>query len=370
MKETIDALESLQARIKEAIALIDLDTLKSELQSLEQEMLAPHFWDDSEKARDVTTKAAHIKEQIDTWEQLYTDCSDTLALAREDSADSEVNLRAEIDEHTSALTKQYEQLELQLFMRDRYDQNSAIVSIHAGAGGDDAQDWAEMLLRMYTRYAEKHDYPVTILEQTKGTVAGIKSTTLRVAGRYAFGQLKAEHGVHRLVRLSPFNSDNARHTSFALVEILPELSDVEEIEIDPKELRIDTFTSSGKGGQSVNTTYSAVRVVHEPTGITVQCQNERSQLQNKETALKILKAKLQQQLIEQRVATVKDLKGEHREAAWGNQIRSYVLHPYKQVKDLRTEYESTNPDGVLDGDLDIFIEKYLRFLYSKQQEEK
>lgn len=237
-----------------------------------------------------------------------------------------------------------------------------LLAIHAGAGGTDAQDWAEMLRRMYVRYGEQQGWQVEVVDESRGGEAGIKSSLLKITGRYAYGYLKCEAGVHRLVRISPFDAEKMRHTSFALVEVLPELPDVAEVELDPKDLRIDTFLSSGHGGQSVNTTYSAVRIVHIPTGITVTCQNERSQTQNKETALKYLRGKLWQLEWGKQQAEKQKLRGEFKSAEWGNQARSYVIHPYKLVKDHRTEFESTNPDKVLNGDLAPFIEARLKQL--------
>ena len=365
MKETIEKLVQLEEKIKTALLAVDLPSKQNKLQELEILMQEPEFWQDQQNAKKISQQAAYYKTQINKWQDLQKSVADTLDLAREDAEDLEVNLRQEIDSQVKVLEKNYFDLERELLLAGKHDSQSAIISIYAGAGGDDAQDWAEMLSRMYLRYAEKQEWQTEILDASRGGEAGIKSMTIMVTGAYAYGFLKSEKGVHRLVRLSPFDSDKARHTSFALVEILPDIDDVEEVQIDEKDLRIDTFMSSGKGGQSVNTTYSAVRVVHIPTGITVSCQNERSQQQNKLTALKIVKAKLQLLKEEQHAAEIKDLKGEHKEAAWGNQIRSYVLHPYKMVKDLRTEYEESDPTSVLDGNLLGFVDSYLHWQVKK-----
>jgi peptide chain release factor 2 len=246
-------------------------------------------------------------------------------------------------------------------MAGEYAENGAILAVHAGAGGTESQDWAEMLLRMFMRWAEDHKYEVTLVDRSEGEEAGIKSATINVSGPYAYGRLRGERGVHRLVRLSPYDAAHRRHTSFALVEVLPEIEEEDaQIEVNPDELRVDTFRSTGAGGQHVNKTDSAVRITHLPTGIVVTCQNERSQLQNREVAMRILKSRLLERRLEEREAEQARLKGEHVEAGWGNQIRSYVLHPYNMVKDLRTGYETSNTSAVLDGDLDAFIEAYLR----------
>jgi len=365
MKETIEKLKQLEQKITTALRAVDLAGKAQKLHALEMLMQAPEFWQDQQKAKTVSQEAAHLSQQIAQWQDITKMVSDTLALAKEDAEDLDVNLRKEIDLQTQNLEKKYYDLERELLLSGQYDSRSAILSIYAGAGGDDAQDWAEMLSRMYLRYAEKQTWQATILDASRGTETGIKSMTILVTGSYVYGFLKSEKGVHRLVRLSPYDADKARHTSFALVEVLPDLDEVEEVQIDEKDLRLDTFMSSGKGGQSVNTTYSAVRIVHLPTGIAVSCQNERSQLQNKATAMKILKAKLQILKDEQQAAEIKDLKGEHKEAAWGNQIRSYVLHPYKMVKDMRTEYEESDPESVLDGNLLGFVDSYLHWHVKK-----
>lgn len=268
----------------------------------------------------------------------------------------------EIEIKIIELEKEIEKLEFKILLGGEYDRNDAIMAIHSGAGGVDAQDWAEMLLRMYLRFAEKNNFKTKIIDEARGQEAGIKSVTVEISGPYAFGYLKSEAGVHRLVRLSPFNSDNLRQTSFALVEILPVIEEMAEVKIDPQDLRVDVYRSSGAGGQSVNTTDSAVRITHLPTGIVATCQNERSQLQNKEQAMKILRAKLHQKYLEEQEKEKQKLRGEYTSAEWGSQIRSYVVHPYKMVKDHRTKYETANAESVLDGNLMEFMEAYLKSL--------
>lgn len=289
-----------------------------------------------------------------------------MVLAELAAEEEDESVLEEIESGISSLTREVEKLELQLLLSGEYDKNGAILSIHPGAGGTESQDWAEMLLRMYTRYAEQAGYRVELLDLLPGDEAGIKSATLEVAGDYAYGYLGAERGVHRLVRISPFDANARRHTSFASVDVMPAINDEGEIEIDPSDLRIDTYRSGGAGGQHVNKTESAVRITHVPTGIVVQCQNERSQQSNRLTAMKILRAKLAARKQEEQREKLGELRGDVQEIAWGSQIRSYVFHPYNMVKDHRTGVETGNIAAVMDGDLTQFIEAYLRWRASRR----
>ncbi|HBH17104.1 MAG: Peptide chain release factor 2 [Parcubacteria group bacterium GW2011_GWD2_43_10] len=330
-------------------------------------MQEPDFWADQQQARATTTKHDSLKQELDDFLSLEKETGEALELASTDQGDQSVSLRQELEQVYSDLSNRLTALEFKKLLGGEYDEANCLLAVHAGAGGTDAQDWAEMLRRMYLRFCENKDWRVEVLDESRGQEAGIKSSLLKITGRYANGYLKTEAGVHRLVRISPFDAEKMRHTSFALVEVLPELPEVVQVDIDPKDLRIDTFMSGGHGGQSVNTTYSAVRIVHIPTGITVTCQNERSQMQNKEQAMKYLRAKLWQLEWGKQQEKKKELRGEYREAAWGNQARSYVLQPYKQVKDHRTDYEETNPSAVLDGKLDGFIAARLKQLAQAKQ---
>jgi peptide chain release factor 2 len=338
----------------------DLDRVKNEVKTIEYAMQEPDFWSEPNSARQRSQQRDDMQKELKLWEDISSHVEEVLAMAKEAEAEGEVSLKEDLGKRFIILQKEFDQLEFYILFSEKYDQRNAIVAIHAGTGGVDAQDWAAILLRMYLRFAERKGWVVKVVDESVGAEAGIKSVTFEVIGRYAYGYLKAEAGVHRLVRISPFDAEKMRHTSFALVEVLPELEEIEEVKIDDKDLRIDTFMSSGHGGQSVNTTYSAVRIVHLPTGITVSCQNERSQLQNKATAMKILKSKLHRIFMEERQEEKQKLRGAYQEAAWGNQARSYVMQPYKMVKDHRTKYEVSDVDNVLDGELDGFIEAYLR----------
>lgn len=297
-----------------------------------------------------------LEEEISGWDALQKRLQDTLELASlEDDS-----FRGELESEAQAIQKELEEREFKAMFSGEYDPGNALLAIHAGAGGNDAQDWAEMLQRMYLRWIESHAFEAKILHFTPGEEAGLKSATISVDGPYAYGYLRAEKGVHRLVRISPFDSNNRRHTSFALIEVLPQVEDNASLEINPNDLRIDTFRAAGAGGQSVQKNDTAVRITHEPTGVTAQCQNERSQTRNKEIAMSVLRARLMAIKREKQKEKLDELRGEYQKAEWGSQIRSYVLHPYQMVKDHRTNHEDGNTEAVLDGDLDEFMEAFLR----------
>jgi peptide chain release factor 2 len=341
--------------IVDAMRRLEIERLQRELADLTKQSQAVDFWNDATAAQDIMKRLSKLQERTAPWQELQQSVRDIQELVTLNDA----TLHDDLARQLQAAETRYTALKEQLKYSGPYDDFDAIVSIHAGAGGTDAQDWAQMLLRMYSRWAEAHKYSIKMIDESPGEEAGIKSVTLELSGNFAYGRLKGEHGVHRLVRLSPFNSDNLRQTSFAKVEVMPKIDQPDAIQIDDKDLKIDVYRSGGHGGQSVNTTDSAVRVTHMPTGIVVAIQNERSQLQNKETAMTILRSRLAQLQLEQHQENLRELKGPNEQAAWGNQIRSYVLHPYKQVKDLRTRYESSDPDVVLNGNLDPFIDTYL-----------
>jgi peptide chain release factor 2 len=303
-------------------------------------------------------RLADAREQVDVWRGAETKARDTLELLRLAESEGDDALAAAVAADVEKLLAEMDTLELTLALSGEYDRRNAILAIHAGAGGTDSQDWTEMLLRMYLRWAEKRDYRTAMLDMTPGEEAGVKSVTIEITGRNAYGYLRAERGVHRLVRLSPYDAAHARHTSFALVEVLPEVESASEVNLDPDDLRIDVFRASSKGGQNVQKNATAVRITHIPSGLTVSCQNERSQHRNKESALKVLEARLLERELVQRAEEKARLKGDHVSAAWGNQIRSYVLHPYKMVKDHRTGYETSDAEAVLDGELEPLLSAY------------
>ncbi len=324
------------------------------------------FWKNGEKAAAASKRAGALRLELSEWDALERDVKDLLELAELALKEKDEEMAKETEIAYAEALKRFEKLEFFVLLSGKYDSSNAILAIHAGTGGTEAQDWAEMLLRMYMRYAERRGLRSRIVDEHRGSEAGMKSVTVSIEGPYAYGYMKSEHGVHRLVRISPFDAEKMRHTSFALAEVLPEVPEDDELKIDPKDLRIDTYLSSGHGGQGVQTTYSAVRIVHIPTGLTVTCQNERSQSQNKETAMKELRSRLALIREKERAAERQELRGEYHEAEWGNQIRSYVLHPYKLVKDHRTEYETSDTAGVLDGKLEPFAEAFLKWSKAKR----
>lgn len=323
-------------------------------------MSDPAFWTDQGQAKTVAKQATALKVGVEKWEKLETDIKDLAGLTEMAQKETDKALERDLNAKFGLLEATFEDIRLTTFLSGKYDQNSAILSIHAGAGGVDAQDWTEMLLRMYLRWAEKKGFKTTIIDESRGGEAGIKSVVFEVIGDYAYGYLKGEAGVHRLVRQSPFNSSQTRETSFSLLEVLPVIQQ-NEFKLNLEEIEFEAKTSRGHGGQSVNTTYSAIRATHKPTGITVTIQNERSQTQNKDQAIKIITAKVAALEEERQRNERLQLRGEYHSAEWGNQIRSYVLHPYKMVKDHRTDYETSDAAGVLEGNLDEFIKSYLEF---------
>ncbi|HET7026817.1 MAG TPA: peptide chain release factor 2 [Candidatus Limnocylindrales bacterium] len=334
----------------------DLASKEATLATLDVRAQDPGLWDDPRTAQRILRQADSLRTEIDLWRDLESRARSVAELTDLLVADSDPDLEAELERDVAGLRTEFERERTALLFSGDYDERGALLSISAGAGGTEATDWAEMLLRMYLRWAERHRFGSEIVDRTEGEEAGIKSATIAVDGRRAYGWLRAERGVHRLVRISPFDSQNRRQTTFALVEVLPEVEDDDaEVELNWDEIRVDTFRSQGAGGQHVNKTDSAVRLTHMPSGIVAQSQNERSQTQNKETAVKVLKARLLERRLEEKEAELRKLKGEHVSAGWGNQIRSYVLHPYQMVKDLRTGVETSNTGGVLDGDLDTFM---------------
>ncbi len=354
MHDLAESAAQLRQEVAAAAERLHLNDLAAQKEAVDQQVSAPDFWNDPQVAQEAMKRQAKLEKRIAPWQDLISVLDDTAELIALDDASMHDDLAKQLEQ----ATEQFVTLKDELKLAGPYDDYDAIVSIYAGAGGTDAQDWAQMLLRMYVRWAEKAGLDVSTIDETPGDEAGIKSATIEISGAFAYGKLKGEHGVHRLVRLSPFNAES-RETSFAKVDVLPKVDRPDALEIDDKDLRVDVYRSGGHGGQSVNTTDSAVRVTHLPTGITVAIQNERSQLQNKDTAMTILRSRLIQLQMEQHKEHLEELKGPNQSAEWGNQIRSYVLHPYKQVKDLRTRYETSDIDGVLDGSLDNLIEAYL-----------
>jgi peptide chain release factor 2 len=333
---------------------------EARIRELEEQMAAPNFWDDQKEAQMVISEANAMKDLVGAFHQLeerFENLELTYELVKEEPDE---DLQQELVAEAKKLTKDFSEFELQLLLNEPYDKNNAILELHPGAGGTESQDWGSMLLRMYTRWAEKKGFKVETLDYLPGEEAGIKSVTLLIKGHNAYGYLKAEKGVHRLVRISPFDASGRRHTSFVSCEVMPEFNDDIEIEIRSEDIKVDTYRSSGAGGQHVNTTDSAVRITHIPTGLVVTCQSERSQIKNREKAMNMLKAKLYQKKLEEQQAELAEIRGEQKEIGWGSQIRSYVFHPYSLVKDHRTNTEVGNVQAVMDGEIDVFIDAYLR----------
>lgn len=360
MEELVAALQDLKARAESVLPSLNLEQKKQKLGELEDQSSQADFWNDRRKAEATMKKITELQDEIAYWSQILSEIDSNQKFLAELQVQNDDGMLSDIKNDINRMSEEFRVRELTALFFGKYDEENAIVGIHAGAGGVDAQDWASMLLRMYLRFFERMNFDVKIISQSQGEEAGIKSATLEVRGSHAFGYLQSENGVHRLVRLSPFNANNLRQTSFALVEVIPLLENIKEITIDPKEIRIDTFRASGAGGQHINKTDSAVRLTHLPTKLTVEVQSERSQAQNKERAFAIMQSKLHALYEQQQEAEKRAVRGEAKSAEWGNQIRSYVLHPYKLVKDHRTSHEEHNAEKVLDGDIFPFVEAFLK----------
>ncbi|MBH62985.1 MAG: peptide chain release factor 2 [Alphaproteobacteria bacterium] len=359
MRTLLGDAEELNSRVEEIVRRLDLSELQRSVDSLEKEATEPGFWDNSDNAQARMRKLAAVRSELKTWTDLSSNVASTVELFALAVEEGDESLGEQLATDLAKFSKSVESLEFELQLSGEYDSRSAILYVKQGAGGVDAQDWAEILVRMYTRWAERRGFHAEVLDQTPGDEAGIKSATIKIDGKYAYGYLRSERGVHRLVRLSPFDADHRRHTSFALVEVLPEADETEQVKINPDDLRVDVFRASGNGGQNVQKNSTAIRVTHLPTNIVVAVQNERSQAQNREVAMRILLSRLvdldMQQKAEERAA----LKGEHVSAEFGRQVRSYVQHPYQMVKDHRTDFQTGDAQAVLDGDLDDILKSYL-----------
>lgn len=323
-------------------------------------MSDPEFWNDPDKAKEISQEATHLKDTVEGYKALVTEIEDTRLMLDMAIEEEDESMESEISELIKGIEEEVERREILLLLSGEYDANNAILTFHAGAGGTEAQDWASMLIRMYLRWAEQHGYSISMMDEQPGDEAGIKSATFLIKGENAFGYLKSEKGVHRLVRISPFDANARRHTSFAAVDVMPEIDDTVDIHLDMKDVRVDTYRASGAGGQHINKTDSAIRMTHIPTGIVVQCQSERSQIQNRDQALKLLRAKLFELELEKQAELKEKIGGTYQAIEWGSQIRSYVFHPYNLVKDHRTGVETGNVQAVMDGNIDQFIEGYLK----------
>ena len=361
MRDFSDDLNALARRVTEARAYLHVDEARVKLTELEAEAGKPDLWDDPDRARKLTTEMARLREDIELVEGLEERLSDTQTLHQLGREEGDDSVEKEVEAEIAALRDELDRLELRALFTGEHDERDAICEVHSGAGGTDAQDWTDMLMRMFTRWGERRGFDVELVETQPGTEAGLTSATFTVKGRYAYGMLSGERGVHRLIRISPFDANARRQTAFASLDCVPALEEEEVPEIDPTDLRIDTYRSSGAGGQHVNVTDSAVRITHLPTGVVVSCQNERSQTQNKAHAMQILAARLAERQRQERTEELAQISGDKREVAFGSQIRSYTLAPYRLVKDERTRHETGNVDAVLDGDLDPFIEAWLQW---------
>jgi peptide chain release factor 2 len=352
-------LKDLAGKLTQVESVMDLDDLRAQVAALEEEASSPNLWDDPESAQKVTSQLSHKQSELRRVSELRSRLDDLGVLYELAEAEGDAASLAEVEAEFTQLSKDIDVLEVRTLLAGEYDDRNAVVSIRSEAGGVDAADWAEMLMRMYLRWAERHGYPADVYDISYAEEAGIRSATFKITASYAYGTLSVEQGTHRLVRISPFDNQSRRQTSFAHVEVLPEVEEVDHVDIPEKDIRVDVYRSSGPGGQSVNTTDSAVRLTHIPTGVVVSCQNEKSQLQNKAAAMKVLQARLLQRKKAEERAEMDALKDGG--SSWGNQMRSYVLHPYQMVKDLRTEFEVGNPSAVLDGDIDGFLESGIRW---------
>ena len=361
IEETSKQIENIKNKLAEIKETLSIDKLEEELKILEKETLTQEFWNDSENMAKVLSKINNLKKKITSYKNIENEIKTLSEMLELVAEEGDSDLEKEISENLNNVEKDVEELEISTLLSEKYDENNAIVTIHPGAGGTEAQDWAEMLYRMYTRWANDNNFKIEELDYLDGEEAGLKSVTFLVSGSYAYGYLKSEHGVHRLVRISPFDSGGRRHTSFASVEVLPEINDDEDIYINPDDIKMDVYRASGAGGQHVNKTSSAVRLTHIPTGIIVACQTERSQFQNRDTAMKMLKSKLLTLKEQANKEKIEDLKGIQMDIAWGSQIRSYVFCPYTLVKDHRTNFEVGDVQSVMDGNLNSFIFAYLKY---------
>ena len=364
--ETHKAIEDAQQTLADLSESLDLEGRKKRIAEIDEIISAPDFWNNPEGGQAIMQEKKRLESKVDKYNALAGKMEDLEVMIELAKEEPDADLEQDIVDTLEEITKELDAFELETILNGDYDDNNAILSIHPGAGGTESQDWAEMLYRMYVRWAERHGYKVEVLDYLDGDEAGIKSVTMLIEGENAYGYLKSEKGVHRMVRISPFDASGRRHTSFTAVEVMPEVENDTTIEIDDKDLKVDTYRSSGAGGQHVNKTESAVRITHIPTGIVVQCQNERSQIQNRATAMKMLTSRLVEEKIKQQEAEIARLQGEQQDIGWGSQIRSYVFHPYTLVKDHRTNFEKGNVGAVMDGEIDEFINAWLKQQAAKQ----